>query len=190
MTTMMQHETTHATGLRVRPARLRQHAPAKSTGLREDRASDQFVSETRVVRIEATLAAVVDALDRLQVGDRLLGAVQALGLGERVTAAPDPPREARTTRGAPGAVTPQRAVTVSWRLGEGSVVTARLELLAEADGDEAVLVSAMTRFLTNGTVARERLHAAWGIVGPLAHELPRRWLTAIARLAEEAEEPT
>jgi hypothetical protein len=193
MTNMLKHPTADPADLRTRLARFRQErAEAVSNGLRDGRVTDHFVSETRVVRVEATPAATMDAFDRIKVGDRLLGAVHALGFGERLTAAPDPPPEAGTARGTttlPGAAA-ERVCTLSWRLGEGTVVTARWELRAKADGEEGVLLSATTRFLTSDAAARERLHTAWGIIGPLARELSRRWLAAIATLAEETSEPT
>jgi hypothetical protein len=152
------------------------------------------VSETRVVLVDAHPAAVFGAVERLEPARTVVHAIEAVGLADRLALAPtrlasakgeehvygmagrlDGVPAERIDPHDPGAFDRPGYVKVIW------------DVRVEA-GDETGTMSTTTRFVSTDHSSRERLGAAWGVLGPVSAALSKRALSAVKRYAEDQDE--
>ena len=154
---------------------------------------DFDVTDTRVVLIDADPDTVLDAVERVEPARTVGQAIEALGLADRL-ALPPMQLEAvegreyvygmawRVESGATEAVAPQHLRTLE-RPGYVKVIW---NVRVEAGGETGTMLSTTTRFVSTDEVSRERLAAAWAVVGRASAALSKRALAAIKSCAEDA----
>lgn len=157
-----------------------------------DAYADQFdVTDTRVVLVDADPAAVLEALEHLDLAAPATSAIRALGIANRIALAPT-----LLDAGA-GA---ERVYGLVWRIDGGAA--ARIEpgevgtfagpghvkvfwdVRVRPGAESGSTLSSTARFVATDAAAREHLAAAWGIVGAVSAVLSRRALTTLKRYAE------
>jgi hypothetical protein len=62
------------------------------------------------------------------------------------------------------------------------------DLRVEPGPESGTALSMTTRFISTDHFSRERLGAAWGVVGPVSAALSKRALAAVKRYAEDRDE--
>jgi hypothetical protein len=154
------------------------------------------VSTSHVVAVDAEPATVLAGLDRLELADPVARTIELLGAAHRVALEPSPLAPANGT---------ERVYGLAWRIDGGAaecVPAAQLagfrapgyvkviwDVRVTGDADTGSYVSATTRFVATDDAARERLRAAWRLVGPLSADLAKRVLASVKRIAERDDDP-
>jgi hypothetical protein len=137
------------------------------------------VTDTRVVLVDASPAAVLAAGERVELAHTVGQAVEALGLADRVVLAPTRlgSREGEHVFGMAARLdgAPDRPgyVKVFW------------DVRVQPGAESGTTVSMTTRFVATDDSSREGLRAAWGVLGPVAAALTKQALSAVRRYAEE-----
>jgi hypothetical protein len=131
------------------------------------------VSDTRVVLVDASPEAVLAAGERLEIVRTVGQAIEALGLADRLALAPTllESRDGEHVYGMPAA-----SVKVIW------------DVRVEPGPDSGTTLSMTARFVSTDHSSRERLRAAWPIVGPVSAALSKRALAEVTRHAEDHDE--
>lgn len=163
-----------------------------------DAYAHQFeVTDSRVLLVDAHPAAVLEGLERLELGRPATDAIQSLGIADRIALAPTL-LEARTggehvyglvwrvEGAAPARLEPHEVRTFA---GPGHVKVI-WDLRVQAGGETGTTLSSTARFIATDDAAREHLRAAWGLIGAVATALSKRALTALKRYAEDHDEPS
>jgi hypothetical protein len=122
------------------------------------------VSDTRVVPVDAQPAAVLAAVERVELSRTVVRAIEALGLADRLALSPT-------------------------RLESRSGGEHVYGMAGRLDGVPAERVDPHdlgARFVCTDNASRERLRAAWGALGPASAALSKRALAAVKRYAEES----
>jgi hypothetical protein len=153
------------------------------------------VTETRVVLVDADPGAVLGAAERVDLGRTVAQAIEALGVGDRLALAParleaGSGREhvygmALRVDGGPAERVNPHQLRAFDRPGYVKVIW---DVRVEAGGETGTLLSTTTRFVSTDHESRERLEAAWGVLGMASAALSKRALAAIKRYAEDREE--
>jgi hypothetical protein len=127
------------------------------------------VTDTRVVLVDASPAAVFAAGERLELAHMVGEAIEALGLADRLVIAP-------TRLGSR-----EREHVFCMAAGHVKVIW---DLRVEPGPESGATVSMTTRFVSADHSSHESLRAAWGVLGPVAAALSKRALSAVKRYAE------
>ena len=137
------------------------------------------MTDTRVVLIDSDPITVMRAVEKLGLTDTVLDVVESLGIGDRVALAP--------TRLATDGTCAYR-YGMTWRvdLDRPGCVKVVWDVRVEAGGDTGTLLSTTACFTSTDADSRDRLNAAWPIVGPMVAALSKRALAAVKLAAEEA----
>jgi hypothetical protein len=150
-----------------------------------DTYADGFdVSETRVVLVDAQPSAVFDAVERLDLSRTVVQAIEALGLADRIALAPTRLESRKGEEHVYG-----MAVRLDGASARHGCVKVIWDVRVEAGGESGTTLSTTTRFVSTDHSSRERLKAAWGVLGPAAAALSKRSLAGVKRYAEDREEP-
>jgi hypothetical protein len=131
------------------------------------------VTDTRVVLVGAPPAEVFAAGERLEIARTVGQAIEAVGLADRLVLAPTR-LESRDGEHVYGMAAGY--VKVIW------------DLRVEPGPESGTALSMTTRFISTDHFSRERLGAAWGVVGPVSAALSKRALAAVKRYAEDRDE--
>jgi hypothetical protein len=123
-----------------------------------------------------TAVKALEIADRLAFGPAALaprtGHEQVYGLVWRLTPGPPEQLESRDV----GAFTSPGYVKVIW------------DVQVHAGADTGATLASTTRFIATDDTARERLMAAWALVGPVSSALSKRALATLRNYAEENDE--
>jgi hypothetical protein len=140
------------------------------------------VTDTRVVLVDASPAAVHAAGERLELAHAVRQAIEGLGLAGRLVLAPTRlgSREGEHVYGMAarldGAHDRPGHVKVIW------------DVRVEPGPESGTTLSMTTRFVSTNRSSRGSLRTAWGVLGPVAAALSKRALAAIKRYAEDRDE--
>jgi hypothetical protein len=140
------------------------------------------VTDTRVVLVDASPAAVYAAGERLALAHTVGRAIDALGVADHLVLAPTrlESREGEHLYGMAarldGAPESPGYVKVIW------------DVRVEPGAESGATLSMTTRFVSTDRASRERLGAAWGVLGPVAAALSRRVLATVKQYAEDQDE--
>jgi hypothetical protein len=128
------------------------------------------VSETFARTVDSPLPAVEASVARVDLIGPLVDGLIAIGIGDHI-------------------LTPCPNGLV-WRFDGSGYGRVRLAwaLEAEAETDDASLVTLSVRLSASDDAARERLLEAWPVLGPIVELHARRVLHAVEELAEDAED--
>lgn len=153
------------------------------------------VTDTRVVLVDANPAAVLGGVERVDLPRTVVRAIEALGAGDRLALAPTRLEAGRR---------PEHVYGMAWRVDGGPAervhphhlrafdrpgyVKVIWDVRVEAGGETGTLLSTTTRFVSTDHESRERLGAAWGVLGMASAALSKRALAAIKRYAEDQDE--
>jgi hypothetical protein len=128
------------------------------------------LTECFACTIDAPLATVDAAIARIDLIGPLVDGLLAIGVGDHIVAPCANGLVWRFDRSAPG------RVRLAWSID------------AEAETDDASLVTLIVRVSTSDAASRERLLGAWPVLGPVVELYARRVLHGVAGTAEEANE--
>lgn len=132
------------------------------------------VTDTRVVLVDASPAAVYAAGERLELAHTVGEAIEALGLSDRLVLAPTRLESRNDEEHVYGMAAAY--VKVIW------------DLRVQPGPESGTALSMTTRFVATNDSSRESLRAAWGVLGPVAAALSKRALSAVKRYAEDQDE--
>jgi hypothetical protein len=154
------------------------------------------VTETRVVLVDAHPAAVRGAVERLELAGTVVQAIDALGLADRLALAPTRLESGKGEEHVYGmagrldGVPAERVDPDNLRaFDRPGYVKVIWDVRVEAGGETGTILSTTTRFVSTDHSSRERLGAAWGVLGPVSATLSKRALAAVKRYAEDQDEP-
>jgi hypothetical protein len=157
--------------------------------------ADFDVTDTRVVMVDAQPAAVRRAARRLELARPVVQAIEAVGLADRLALAPtrlDSREGEEQVYGMVGRlhgvlaerVEPHELAAFD-RPGHVKVIW---DIRVKAGGETGAILSTTTRFIATDPSSRDRLRAAWGVLGPASAALSKRTLAAVKRYAEDQDE--
>jgi hypothetical protein len=153
------------------------------------------VTETHVVLVDAHPAAVFGAVERLALAHAVVQAIEALGLTDRLALAPTRLGSGNGEEhvyGMAGRLDGVPAVRVDphdlGAFDRPGYVKVIWDVRVEAGGETGTILSTTTRFVSTDHASRERLGAAWGVLGPVSAALSKRALAAVKRYAEDQDE--
>jgi hypothetical protein len=155
------------------------------------------ITETRVVLVDAAPSTVLAALARLPLANPAITALQSLQIADRLAFGPAA-LAARTGH--------EQVYGLVWRLTQGmpeqlaprdvrgfvspGYVKVIWDVQVHTGADTGATLASTTRFVATDDTARERLHAAWALVGLVSSALSARALATLRNLAEENDELT
>ena len=132
------------------------------------------MTDTRVVLVDASRGGIRRG-ERLELARTVAQAIGA-SASDRLGLAP-------THGSGPGMA---RTRLTAWRrASRPGYVKVIWDLRVEPGPDSGTTLSMTTRFVSTDHSSRERLWAAWGVVGPVSAALSKRALAAVKRYAEE-----
>ena len=155
------------------------------------------VTTSHVVAVDASPDMVLAGLDSLELAEPVARTIELLGTPHRVALDPT-------------ALTPahgrERVYGLAWRVGdddpaeriparalgafaEPGYVKVIWDVRVSHDPDAGTYVSTTTRFVATDEGARQRLRAAWRVLGPMSADLAKRALASIKHVAERGSEP-
>jgi hypothetical protein len=152
------------------------------------------ITETRVVLVDAAPSTVLAALARLPLANPAIAALQSLEIADRL--AFGPAALARTGHehvyGLVWRLTPGMPEQLEPRDVRGFVSPGYVKVIwdvqVHAGADTGATLASTTRFVATDDTARERLHAAWALVGLVSSALSARALATLRNYAEENDE--
>jgi hypothetical protein len=153
------------------------------------------VTETRVLLVDAHPAAVFGAVERLELARTVVQAIEALGLADRLALAPTRLESGKGEEHVYGMVGRLDGVAAE-RVGPRDLgafdrpgyIKVIWDVRVEAGDETGTILSTTTRFVSTDHSSRERLGAAWGVLGPVSAALSKRALAAVKRYAEDQDE--
>jgi hypothetical protein len=171
-------------------------ADPKAARLIDTYAQTFDVTETRVVLVDAHPAAVFGAVEHLELARTVVQAIEALDLADRLALAPTRLESrkgdervygmAARLDGVPADSVDPHDLGAFDRPGYLKVIW---DVRVEAGGETGTILSTTTRFVSTDHSSRERLGAAWGVLGPVSAAVSKRALASVKRYAEDQDEP-
>jgi hypothetical protein len=155
------------------------------------------ITETRVVLVDTAPSTVLAALASLPLANPAITALQSLQIADRLAFGPAA-LAARTGH--------EQVYGLVWRLTPGmpeqleppdvrgfvspGYVKVIWDVQVHAGADTGATLASTTRFVATDDTARERLHAAWALVGLVSSAFSARALATLRNYAEENDELT